>query len=129
MPPTKLMLGFLVVVAVPAFILWLRNRKRPPILVTPEASAWGACFYSDARSRDVAARFILIVSEHSGAKITQLTPDTTFIEDLNLTDLEPVEILMATEEEFKIEFSESDAASLISIGRAIDYISGKYRSS
>lgn len=122
------MLGLLAVVALLAFVFWVRNRKRPPIIVTPEASAWGARFYSDAETRDVAARFIVIVSEHSGAKITRLTPDTTFVEDLKLTDLEPVEILMATEEEFKIEFSESDAATLISIGRTIDYISGKYRS-
>ena len=121
----QLIFGLVAIGAFLLFVRWARNRKRPPIIATSESLAWAARFYRDEKSRNIAARFILIISEHSGAKISDLTPDTKFVDDLNLTDLEPVVILMATEEEFKIEFVESDAALFISIGRVIEYINQK----
>jgi acyl carrier protein len=121
----ELILGLLAIAAFLLFVRWARNRKPPPIIATPESLAWAADFYREEKIRNIAARFILIIIEHSGSKISDLKPDTKFIDDLHLTDLEPVEILMATEAEFKIEFSESDAALLISVGRVIEYINQK----
>jgi acyl carrier protein len=51
-----------------------------------------------------------------------LQPHTRFIEDLQCTDLDSVELLMAFEEAFKIKIPETDSIKILTIGDLIRYL-------
>lgn len=52
----------------------------------------------------------------------QVTPDVHFQKDLGLDSLDTVEIVMALEEEFKLEIPDKEADKIDSCGLAIEYI-------
>jgi acyl carrier protein len=110
---------------------WLLKRLRGPyrsVLDTAkpklkaQALAWAAAHYPDEHLQKIAARFILLLEIVSCVPIKQFTPHTRFLEDLKMDDLEPVELLMALEEEFPIVFIEKDAEKLQTIDGVIRYI-------
>lgn len=53
----------------------------------------------------------------------QVTPDVHFQKDLGLDSLDTVEIVMALEEEFKLEIPDKEADKIDSCHLAIEYIS------
>ncbi|MQM12001.1 hypothetical protein Taro_044913 [Colocasia esculenta] len=53
----------------------------------------------------------------------QVTPDCHFQKDLGLDSLDTVEIVLALEEEFKLEIPDKEADKIDSCGIAIEYIS------
>jgi NADH dehydrogenase (ubiquinone) 1 alpha/beta subcomplex 1 len=54
--------------------------------------------------------------------IVEVTPEANFITDLGLDSLDTVEVTMALEEEFNIEFNDEDAESIFTIKQAVDKI-------
>lgn len=52
----------------------------------------------------------------------QVTPDVHFQNDLGLDSLDNVEIVMALEEEFKLEIPDKEADKIDSCSLAIEYI-------
>lgn len=54
--------------------------------------------------------------------LPQVTPDAHFQNDLGLDSLDNVEIVMALEEEFKLEIPDKEADKIDSCQLAIDYI-------
>ncbi|MFQ6625669.1 hypothetical protein Gotur_005423 [Gossypium turneri] len=52
----------------------------------------------------------------------QVTPDVHFQKDLGLDSLDNVEIVMALEEEFKLEIPDKEADKIDSCNLAIEYI-------
>jgi len=52
----------------------------------------------------------------------QVTPDVHFQKDLDLDSLDNVEIVMALEEEFKLEIPDKEADKIDSCNLAIEYI-------
>lgn len=52
----------------------------------------------------------------------QVTPDVHFQKDLGLDSLDTVEIVMALEEEFKLEIPDKEADKIDSCDLAIEYI-------
>ncbi len=123
-------LYILVVVGIAAMIGLVaarRNRKRPRDPVTPTSVAleWAAVYYDDSVRRDIAARFVTILSEY--VPIETLTPESTFVRDLGLNDLEPVEIVMAMEDEFKISIPDEETESLLAVSDVISYLDQRIR--
>ena len=59
----------------------------------------------------------------------QVTPEASFLDDLNADSLDTVELIMAFEEEFKDEIQgeipESEAEKLQTVGNVIAYIKEK----
>ena len=104
-------------------MLYLRNRARKPIAVTEQACEWAKRYYADSPDQDIAARFVSILAKYCPADLKKITPSTTFVDDLKLTDLEPVEILMAIESEFQIRVSDKESEVLVSIKDVISYLS------
>ena len=51
-----------------------------------------------------------------------ITPEATFIEDLNIDSLDLVELILTLEEEFSIVISEDDAEKLSTIGDVVNYV-------
>ena len=66
-----------------------------------------------------------IIAKQLGVKIEEVTPQATFIDDLGADSLDTVEIVMALEEEFKLEIPDEDAEKMTNVGEAIKYIEEK----
>ena len=63
-----------------------------------------------------------IVCEQLGVSVEEVNLKTTFIEDLGADSLDTVELVMAFEEEFKIEISDAEAEKIQTVKLAVDYI-------
>jgi acyl carrier protein len=59
---------------------------------------------------------------HLGVDADKVTKDAALIEDLGADSLDTVEIIMAFEEEFGTEISDTDAEKLLTVGDIIAYI-------
>lgn len=66
-----------------------------------------------------------IIAEQLGVKLEEVTPEATFVDDLGADSLDTVELVMALEEEFKIEIPDEDAEKMTNVGQAIKYIEEK----
>lgn len=63
-----------------------------------------------------------IVVEQLGVKEEQVTPQASFMGDLGADSLDTVELVMALEEEFKLEIPDEDAEKITTVQQAVDYI-------
>lgn len=63
-----------------------------------------------------------IIVEQLGVDAAQVTESAKFVEDLSADSLDTVELIMALEEEFKLEIPDEDAEKIASVGDAIKYI-------
>lgn len=66
-----------------------------------------------------------IVIEQLGVDAADVTPEKSFVEDLNADSLDLTELIMTFEERFGFEISEEDAEKLKTINDVIEYIQQK----
>ena len=71
---------------------------------------------------DVAGKVKKIVADHLGIEDVKVTEEASFIDDLGADSLDTVELVMAFEEEFGSEISDSDAEKILTVGDAIKFI-------
>lgn len=71
---------------------------------------------------DIQAKVIEIVSEQMGKDASELTRETSFVNDLNADSLDTVELVMEFEGQFELSIPDEDAEKIQTIGQAIDYI-------
>ena len=74
---------------------------------------------------DVAGRVTKIVVEHLGVEEAKVVDSASFIDDLGADSLDTVELVMAFEEEFGSEISDSEAEKILTVGDAVKFIEGK----
>lgn len=65
---------------------------------------------------------IEIIVEQLGVDAADVTPEKSFVEDLNADSLDLTELIMTFEERFGFEISEEDAEKLRTVSDAIEYI-------
>ena len=75
--------------------------------------------------KDVAQKVKKMVSEHLGVEETKVTEEANFIDELGADSLDTVELVMAFEEEFGSEISDSEAEKILTVGDAIKFIESK----
>ena len=63
-----------------------------------------------------------IIVDHLGVDAAKVTDEASFIEDLGADSLDTVELVMAFEEEFGSEISDSEAEKILTVGDAIKFI-------
>ena len=63
-----------------------------------------------------------IVIEQLGVDEAEVTPEASFVDDLNADSLDLVELIMSLEEEFGTEISDEDAEKIRTVGDAVEYI-------
>lgn len=73
-------------------------------------------------------KVIDIISEQMGADKSEITRETSFINDLNADSLDTVELVMEFEDEFDMSIPDEEAEKIQTVGAAIDYIVNVTRS-
>lgn len=66
-----------------------------------------------------------IISKQLGVNASEITPESSFVEDLGADSLDTVELVMAFEETFNIEIPDEDAEKIARVKDAIEYIKNK----
>ncbi|UCS19548.1 ACP1 [Nakaseomyces glabratus] len=81
-------------------------------------------FYSQGLSKDVVQKRVVDVIKafDKTSASADITEDTLFHKDLKLDSLDTVELLVAIEEEFDVEFPDKVADELKSVKETVDYI-------
>ncbi len=68
-----------------------------------------------------------MIVEQLGVEESQVTPNASFVDDLNADSLDLVELIMSIEEEFStdgttVEISDEDAEKIQNVQDAVDFI-------
>lgn len=77
---------------------------------------------ADIDAQAIEAKVIEIVSEQMGVDKSEITRETSFINDLNADSLDTVELVMEFEDEFDLSIPDEEAEKIQTVGAAIDYI-------
>ena len=63
-----------------------------------------------------------IIAEVLNVDVDEITPETTFVDDLGADSLDVFQIIMGIEEEFDIEIPTEEAEKIVSVGDAVEQI-------
>ena len=66
-----------------------------------------------------------IIVEQLGVDEKEVTPEKSFVEDLNADSLDSTELIMTFEEKFGFEVSEEEAETLKTVGDVISFVTKK----
>ena len=67
-----------------------------------------------------------IIVEQLGVKLSDVSGNASFVDDLGADSLDTVELVMKFEEDFDIEIPEEDAEKIQTVQDAISYIQANY---
>ena len=76
-------------------------------------------------NKDISDKVKKMVVDHLGVEESKVTDEANFIDDLGADSLDTVELVMAFEEEFGSEISDSEAEKILTVGDAIKFIESK----
>ena len=76
-------------------------------------------------TKDISSKVKKMVADHLGVEEVKVTDESNFIDDLGADSLDTVELVMAFEEEFGSEISDSEAEKILTVGDAIKFIESK----
>ena len=76
-------------------------------------------------TKDVSTKVKKMVADHLGIEETKVNEESNFMDDLGADSLDTVELVMAFEEEFGSEISDSEAEKILTVGDAIKFIESK----
>jgi acyl carrier protein len=63
-----------------------------------------------------------IIADQLSVNEDDVVPEASFIDDLNADSLDLVELIMSLEEEFGVKISDDDAAKILTVQDAMDYL-------
>jgi len=75
-----------------------------------------------AQDQEILGKVKEMVASQLGKSEDEITPESSFIEDLGADSLDLVELIMSMEDEFGLEISDEDAESIITVQDAINFI-------
>ena len=76
-------------------------------------------------TKDISSKVKKMISDHLGVDEAKVVEEANFIDDLGADSLDTVELVMAFEEEFGSEISDSDAEKILTVGDAVKFIENK----
>ena len=71
---------------------------------------------------EIEEKIYQIVSEQMGIDKSELTLETSFVDDLNADSLDTVELVMEFEDEFEMSIPDEEAEKIRTIGQTVSYI-------
>ena len=66
-----------------------------------------------------------ITAEQLNVNENEITPETSFVDDLGADSLDLVDLMMALEEEFDIEVTEDEVENLKTVGDAVEFVKSR----
>ena len=75
--------------------------------------------------QEIQDKVVAIVSEQMGVEKSEISRETSFVNDLNADSLDTVELVMEFEDEFEMSIPDEEAEKIKTVGQAIDYISAQ----
>ena len=75
-----------------------------------------------ASNENVADRVRDLIAQSLGVSISEISPESSFIDDLGADSLDIVELVMQIEKDFKIEIPDEDAEKILTVQDSVDYI-------
>jgi acyl carrier protein len=72
--------------------------------------------------QEITGKVISIIADQMNIDKSEISRDTSFINDLNADSLDTVELVMELEDEFEMSIPDEDAEKIQTVGQAIDYI-------
>ncbi|PUZ69159.1 hypothetical protein GQ55_2G087000 [Panicum hallii var. hallii] len=116
----------------PAILRRIRLSPSPPLALAAAASQPHALARWLARPmsshdahltrEEVVDRVLDVLKSHPKVDPSKVTPEAHFEKDLGLDSLDTVEVVMAIEEEFKLEIPDKEADKIDSLPLAIEYV-------
>jgi acyl carrier protein len=67
-------------------------------------------------------KVIGIISEQMGVDRSEITRETSFMNDLKADSLDTVELVMEFEDEFDLSIPDEEAEKIQTVGAAVDYV-------
>jgi acyl carrier protein len=74
---------------------------------------------------ELEAKVRKIIADRLQVDEASVTTTASYVEDLGADSLDLVELVMAFEEEFKLEIPDQDAETMKTVGASIDYLKKK----
>jgi len=71
---------------------------------------------------EIEEKVIEIVAEQMGVDKSEITRETSFVNDLSADSLDTVELVMEFEDEFELSIPDEEAEKIQTVGQAIDHI-------
>ena len=71
---------------------------------------------------DIEVKVIEIVAEQMNVDKSEITRETSFVNDLNADSLDTVELVMEFEDAFELSIPDEEAEKIQTVGAAIDHI-------
>jgi acyl carrier protein len=66
-----------------------------------------------------------VIAKQLGVNVSEVTDESSFVDDLGADSLDTVELVMAFEESFGVEIPDEDAEKILKVKDAIEYIKDK----
>jgi acyl carrier protein len=76
----------------------------------------------DVDVQAIEEKVVEIISEQMGVDRSEITRETSFINDLNADSLDTVELVMEFEDEFDMSIPDEEAEKIQTVGAAVDYV-------
>ena len=74
---------------------------------------------------EVSERLVGVLVSELGLDAEKINDGAHFEEDLDVDSLGVVELLMALEDEFDVKIPDEEAESIMTVGQAVDLVTGK----
>ncbi|MEE9294719.1 MAG: acyl carrier protein [Phycisphaerae bacterium] len=81
-----------------------------------------------ATAEEIQEKVYAIVSEQMNVDVSELSLETSFVNDLNADSLDTVELVMELEDEFDMNIPDDEAEKLQTVGQAIEFIQSQLNS-
>jgi acyl carrier protein len=76
-------------------------------------------------NEDIEKELAAIVEEIAGVSADDVTPEKSFVDDLDIDSLSMVEIAVQAEDKFGVKIPDDELANLKTVGDAVNYIASK----
>jgi acyl carrier protein len=74
------------------------------------------------RRPEITAKIFALAAEHGDVDTGRISVETNFVADLHFDSLQMVEFTMDLEEELELTVPDEEAAKLLTVGAAVEYV-------